>query len=441
MKTKYLLILLMLISFFIFGCSNSNFIITIHYEDTTQTIKIKPNTNINSIEYNNSDYILAGWFNEDFSLEYKDIIITSNMDLYPKLIEKGTQFKIHYDLDGGKWSNNHPTKYFCGFEEELVDAIKDDYYAFDGWVLNNQKIDKISENLYGDLTLKATWKDVASYYKVNLNTNGGILENNSITIRQGSTLLLPIPTKDGYYFRGWYTDSAFTSRLSIHDNQITSDTTLYSNWALASNNNTYISFLGDSITTFNTSIPQGYVSYYPQGDVLNENDTWWYQVTNNLGYNLLVNDSYSGTLVTSGNNYGCSDERINNLSKDDIIPDVVIIHMGTNDFTHNTNINSFKESYSKMIEKIKYNYDDVKIYVCTLPYNTYDESFIPLRESVNEAIINIAYTYNLKVLDLTSVINKDNCRENIYAGSHPNKQGMKLMADFITNEILKETNN
>ena len=64
---------------------------------------------------------------------------------------------------------------------------------------------------------------------VTFNTNGG---NNiaSQTIEKGAKLSnVPTPTKDGFEFDGWYTDSNLTTAFNIQ-NAINEDTTLYAKW-------------------------------------------------------------------------------------------------------------------------------------------------------------------------------------------------------------------
>lgn len=60
--------------------------------------------------------------------------------------------------------------------------------------------------------------------------------------------------------------------------------------------------LGDSYSTFEGSIPEGYDSWYfykesDQTDVNKPEQTWWYQVFNRDDNVLLLNESYSGTTI------------------------------------------------------------------------------------------------------------------------------------------------
>ena len=70
---------------------------------------------------------------------------------------------------------------------------------------------------------------------------------------------------------------------------------------------------GDSYSTFEGYIPQGYEIYYsqnprPETDVTKVTETWWYQVTEEANLNLLLNNSWSGSTIcyTGYENEDCS---------------------------------------------------------------------------------------------------------------------------------------
>ena len=64
-----------------------------------------------------------------------------------------------------------------------------------------------------------------------------------------------------------------------------------------------ISILGDSYSTIEGHLPVGNYVYYPRpamvDDVLAVEDTWWYQVVEQRSLRLLINDSSSGTTVST----------------------------------------------------------------------------------------------------------------------------------------------
>ncbi len=60
--------------------------------------------------------------------------------------------------------------------------------------------------------------------------------------------------------------------------------------------------IGDSYSTFQSYVPQGYEVYYAEEiiretDVTKVQETWWYQVMEETGLNLVLNDSWCGAPI------------------------------------------------------------------------------------------------------------------------------------------------
>lgn len=69
----------------------------------------------------------------------------------------------------------------------------------------------------------------SSLYTVKLNANGGTGVGNIRVKRGGKVSELPIPTRDGYVFEGWYVDSAFKTEFDLNT-VINKGITLYAKW-------------------------------------------------------------------------------------------------------------------------------------------------------------------------------------------------------------------
>lgn len=227
--------------------------------------------------------------------------------------------------------------------------------------------------------------------------------------------------------------------------------------------NKYFSILGDSISTF-----EGYSEPYDaifydaltkcQSDILRVTDTWWGQVINYLGGELLVNNSFSGSLVSKHpdceiSSYGCSNERTSSLAKKGISPDVIMVFLGTNDWGYGIKVNPknkeekdsisiFSVAYRMMLSKLKNNYPLAEIWCFTLPISNYkkvngadfpyyyggthiEEYCNAIRESANE--------YGCKIIDLYNSGKKHDTID----GFHPNAIGMKAIADTVINILEK----
>ena len=54
---------------------------------------------------------------------------------------------------------------------------------------------------------------------------------------------------------------------------------------------------GDSYSTFKGYIAEGNIHYYPRLDLTRVEETWWHRLITEKGYNLIENNSWSGSTV------------------------------------------------------------------------------------------------------------------------------------------------
>lgn len=411
------------------------------------TLEYLHNVEIEKVEVENeftlpikeeAGYVFIGWFDKD-GIEYESIIVKENKSFKALYIKEGTTYSITYDPGKGSMPDEYISEYIIGEETNLPRPNSFGNMEFLGWYLNDELVESISSKTYGDLELVAKWNDYNTYYNIEYNLDGGEFTEEVITTYiDGTNYTLPIPKKEGYLFKGWYLEETFETRIKKITKETNKDYLLFAKFVERTRENIYISFLGDSITTYEGYIPSGFPTYYPtQGcDVDSVEKTWWHQVVTKSQSNLLVNNSCSGSLVTSGSNYANSMDRIKLLEKDGIDPDIVVIFMGTNDFTRSVNVTKFKTAYSQMIDKIKEEYDDVEIFIINLPYNKYGPSFVSIREKYNVALEEISIEKNVELIDLTEVITKANVDSMMFAGAHPSYLGMCTIANLVWKRIL-----
>ena len=130
-------------------------------------------------------------------------------------------YKINYDLQGGKISNQ-PTTYNVNTNTFTIPQPTKKGYVFTGWTGSNgttpQTNVSITKGSTGDKSYKANWSAVN--YSITYKLNGGTIKNapTSYTI-ETKTFSIPEPTKNGYSFSGWSgTDISGTSK-SVTVNQ------------------------------------------------------------------------------------------------------------------------------------------------------------------------------------------------------------------------------
>ena len=224
------------------------------------------------------------------------------------------------------------------------------------------------------------------------------------------------------------------------------------------------SVLGDSISTLDGYNPLGYNLFYFgencfRSGVREMKDTWWGKIIDFFGGELLVNNSWSGSRVTQfpGSDSlfpsGCSDERTGNLHISNVVPDVIIVYLGTNDWANGIPIefdgctllgheynDIFVSAYGNMIRKIRSNYPNAEIWCCTLcaTFMSSDPSFhFPYKyngnyiNKYNQIIETVANQQNCKLIDLFSY----SVPYDSIDGSHPNADGMNTLATLMIRSI------
>lgn len=230
-----------------------------------------------------------------------------------------------------------------------------------------------------------------------------------------------------------------------------------------------LSVLGDSLSTFDGWIPEGYGVFFPfDGEVTDVEQTWWKMLQEDMGMELCGNSSSSGStcagdsLSTDNPWYACSDYRITELvGKGGIYPDVIIVYLGTNDLltavpigendgsqpVEEGTIENFSDAYSLILDKLEAQYPSAYIFCCTLTeigewkeesYETFVNRLGLTYEDYNAQIEIIAETRDHPVIYLQYCgISVDNMEQYVSDGVHFNPGGMKLIRDEMKNALLE----
>jgi uncharacterized repeat protein (TIGR02543 family) len=106
-----------------------------------------------------------------------------------------------------------------------------DGYEFAGWATSANG-PAISNTFVptGDTMLYARWVDGS--YTLTLNARGGNLSQSSYFVARGAQSTLPLPTREGFVFEGWFQDSALTVLEGAGNSSITptQSQTFYAKW-------------------------------------------------------------------------------------------------------------------------------------------------------------------------------------------------------------------
>ena len=191
-----------------------------------------------------------------------------------------------------------------------------------------------------------------------------------------------------------------------------------------------VSVMGDSYSTFQGAIPQGYANYYPsQGnDVSQLEQTWWKLYVKAMGYELDTNDSWSGSTICH-TGYGRQDysgfsflTRVQKLGD----PDIIFLFGGTNDSWSNAPIGEYQ--YANWSKKSLYSFRPALACLLARLKETYPNAQIyamlnsELKAEVNESFRTICKYYNVPLIELHDIEKQ---------GGHPSIKGMQAICDQL----------
>lgn len=146
---------------------------------------------------------------------------------------KSIAYTVNFDPNGGEVSKASMAVTYGKAYGALPTPTRTGY-RFSGWYTAKTGGSKIANSTTVDnsagSTLYAHWK--ANQYTVTFDSNGGTVGTNSQKVTYGSTYTLPIPTRMGYTFDGWYT--AKTGGAKVTKDTVvtaTANHTLYARWS------------------------------------------------------------------------------------------------------------------------------------------------------------------------------------------------------------------
>ena len=215
----------------------------------TQGGTIADDKNITSYEYGTTvklptskditkaDYYFNGWYD---NAEFTGTPIT---EITIKEVPETGNSMIFY----AKWTENEPDKYMVTFENadgtvlQSGDVEKDTMPVYAGATSTKEQDDRYTyvfdkwvpelTSVTGPATYKATYTSTSRVYRVTLNVNDGTIGENVTDYTYGTAVTLPVPTKNGYKFEGWYDNAEFTGvAVTEISAAATGDKTYYAKW-------------------------------------------------------------------------------------------------------------------------------------------------------------------------------------------------------------------
>lgn len=160
------------------------------------------------------------------------VSVASNHTLVAKW--SANRYTVTYDFNGGSGYASSKSVYYGSKYPTLITPTKTGY-TFEGWHLNNVDGELIEStsivSIAADHTLVAKWK--IKDYTLSFNANGGEVTTTSKKVAYNSAYgELPVPTRAGYSFDGWYT-STYSGTKVTEETVMNrdSDVTVYARWS------------------------------------------------------------------------------------------------------------------------------------------------------------------------------------------------------------------
>ncbi len=204
--------------------------VTLDIDGKQEVVQIEFDSQFNVKNPSKNGFKFLGWeYNDKFYTNdiwniASDVTLVAVFEAYDNLLIFDCETENNLD---------NQTGYDNGEEVILLDPKDKEGYRFDGWYLNEEKIEKITPDMTGDLTLVA--KFIAEEYTITFDVDGGNdMEPLSVTF--DSEFTLEDATRDGFEFSAWTLDGT-----NVEDGiwSISSDTTLVAKWTIVTYKITY----------------------------------------------------------------------------------------------------------------------------------------------------------------------------------------------------------
>ena len=192
-------------------------------------------------------YSFLGWYNGETKVESGNWSIASNVTLTPKWQAGGNTITLN--ANGGTVSS---TSIAVSYDQSYtLPTPTKTGYTFAGWYNGSTQYSSGVWQGFSDITLTARWTtndysitfddvtEINTTATITYNYNYSGSTSTTTTLTNGQTLSRPSnPTRSGYVFTGWYTNSSCTTRYEF-TGTITGDMTLYAGWTEMSLSSVY----------------------------------------------------------------------------------------------------------------------------------------------------------------------------------------------------------
>ncbi len=175
----------------------------------------------------------------------KDITLTA--------IWKYTEYSITYENTQKADISNLPKTYTMFAATVLPALIPEIGFTFEGWLdKNGEWITEIPEGSLGDIVVTASLEPTS--YLITLHPMGGTVTNKNANVKYKEGYVLPVPVKEGYAFRGWYTNTGDSGKqltdelgASLEGYAFATDRVFYAQYSLLDCEITFVANGGSAV--------------------------------------------------------------------------------------------------------------------------------------------------------------------------------------------------
>jgi len=213
---------------------------------STQTIAYNATATQPTLAPTKTGYIFSGWYSDSLLTKAFSFStpITAAITLYAKWTTN--TYAVSFNSNGGNSVGTQTITYDSTVIQPSPAPTKSGY-VLSGWFSDSLLTIPFSFStpITAAITLYAKW--VLATFTVSFNSNGGTACSDQIVHRDSTAILpSPTPTKTGYTFSGWYSDSTLATTFNF-STPIMAAITLYAKWTANSYAVTFNSNGGSSI--------------------------------------------------------------------------------------------------------------------------------------------------------------------------------------------------
>ena len=179
-------------------------------------------------------YAFVGWFKgkTDGEVVSTETVFEGDATIYARwILITDKIFKVTFSAHDG---TVYPEFGMAGEDGKLLTPLptpKRDGFAFQGWFTEDGEV-TAGTVFTADATIHARWTII--HYTITLDATGGDVTPTTVTTGSHWELMddLPVPTRDGYTFRGWFTAETGGTNVVPRSTVLMGNLTIYAHWSL-----------------------------------------------------------------------------------------------------------------------------------------------------------------------------------------------------------------